>query len=124
MSEPLQTERRTCECESGACLLVLRGDIDYTSAPRLRVTLFEALDDVGAGPILVDLSEVATIDTAGMAVLVEGLVASEERGGHLLLCGAGEPVRKVFRLAGLQKALESCTSCREEAERRLAQRAR
>lgn len=122
MSEPLQIERAG-SCGSDACLLVLRGDIDYTCAPELRANLFEALDEVGAGPILVDLGEVRSIDTAGMAVLVEGLVTSEERGGKLLLCGAGESVRKVFRLAGLQKALESCASCREEAERRLAQRA-
>jgi anti-anti-sigma factor len=121
MTEPLQTERAG-SCESGACLIVLRGGIDYTSAPRLRADLFEAVEEVGEGPILVDLTAVRSIDTAGMAVLVEALVASEERGGRLLLCGAGEAVRKVFRLAGLQKALESCTSCREEAERRLAQR--
>jgi|GEM_PF-1060906 len=122
MTEPFHAERAG-SCESGACLLELSGGIDYTSAPELRALLFEAIDEVGAGPILVDLSAVHSIDTAGMAVLVEGLVASEERGGKLLLCGAGDPVRKVFRLAGLQKALESCHSCREEAERRLAQRA-
>jgi len=119
MTKPLQTEL-TGPCDSGVCILSLSGGIDYRSAPELRERVFAALDSAGDGSLLVDLADVRSIDTAGMAVLVEALVASRERGTQLFLCGAGEAVRKVFRLAGLQEALEHCTSCREEAERRLA----
>ncbi len=119
MTEPFQSELAG-PCDSGVCILSLVGGIDYRSAPELRERVFSALDATADGPLLVDLAEVRSIDTAGMAVLVEALVASRERGSQLFLCGAGEAVRKVFRLAGLQEALEHCTSCREEAERRLA----
>lgn len=118
MPDRLQIER-SASPESGVYVMGLEGEVDYRSAPELRDHLFHALDDAGDGGLLVDLEDVSVIDTAGMAVLVEGLMASRERGGELFLCGAGESVRKVFRLAGLQEALEQCTSCREEAERRL-----
>lgn len=119
MPETLQTEL-SGPCDAGVCVLSLSGGIDYRSAPELRERVFGALDRAGDGSLLVDLAELRSIDTAGMAVLVEALVASRDRRTKLFLCGAGEAVRKVFRLAGLQEVLEHCTSCREEAERRLA----
>lgn len=125
MAERFHTELIE-SCESGhgpgAEALILEGELDYRSAPALRKTLFEVLERTRDRPLLVDLEDLTSIDTAGMAVLVEVLAASRDRGRELFLCSAGEAVRKVFRLAGLQEALEHCASCREEAERQLAER--
>jgi anti-anti-sigma regulatory factor len=54
-----------------------------------------------------------------MAVLVEGLARSLERGGDLYLTAPRESVRRVFELAGLPEALDRCFSCIEEVGPRL-----
>jgi anti-anti-sigma regulatory factor len=49
-----------------------------------------------------------------MAVLVEGLARSLEKGGDLYLTAPRDSVRRVFELAGLPEALDRCFSCIEE----------
>ena len=58
-----------------------------------------------------ELQEVEHIDTAAMAVLVEGLVATHENGPAVFLVSPNESVRRVFELAGLEDALLRCYSC-------------
>lgn len=99
-------------------ILTLSGRISYHEASRLRSALFEAIDL--DRPVLVDLGRVETMDTAALAVLVEGLATTEQKGQELLLCTPSASVRRVFHLAGLDGALARCWGCVDLASKAVA----
>jgi len=94
--------------------LALSGRISYVEAPRLREILFEMIYEDGPSDLVVELGALETIDTAAVAVLVEGLVSARSLGQQLLLCEPGDSVRSIFQLAGLLEALNAC--CRNPGE--------
>jgi anti-sigma B factor antagonist len=79
--------------------LVVRGEIDIKTAPQLET----ALDDVpAAATVLVDMTEVAFIDSTGLRVLALARSRLEAGNGHLVVCASEEsPVLRTMRLAGL-----------------------
>ncbi|HVS65020.1 MAG TPA: STAS domain-containing protein [Thermoanaerobaculia bacterium] len=92
----------------------MRGAATYREAPALRERLFATIDQAGGAPTIAHLEDVERMDTAALAVLVEGLARSLEKGGDLYLTAPRESVRRVFELAGLPEALDRCFSCIEE----------
>lgn len=99
-------------------ILALSGEISYHEAPQLREALSDAIDR--GGPVLIDLGKVETMDTAALAVLVEGLVTTEAQGQELFLCTPSDSVRRIFHLAGLDGALARCWGCVDLASRAVA----
>ncbi len=98
----------------------LKGTAGYRQAAQLRRELFEAIDATGDKNLVVELDEVSRIDTAAMAVLVEGLVATHSRGPTMFLVCPNESVRRVFELAGLEDALLRCYSCWGDLDRAMS----
>lgn len=47
------------------------GEVDLTTAPQLREEILAAVSDTGKPGVIVDLSKVDFIDSAGLALLVE-----------------------------------------------------
>jgi anti-anti-sigma factor len=92
--------------------LRVRGNVRFDDAPRLREWLLGEVAHTPASVLVVSLGGVETMSSAGVAVLIEGLLASRDRGLRMLLCGPSDSVLQTFRLAGLSDALEVC--CREE----------
>lgn len=81
------------------------GDIGTHEAPALRTAIREALDKKPA-KIIVDLSGVPYMATAGLATLVEAMNLTRKAGSTLVLAGMHERVKAVFdisRLTGLFK---------------------
>lgn len=92
--------------------LHLTGRATYKEAPELRRRLFEAIaEEPNEGRLVVELADVETMDTAAMAVLVEGLMATRKEGPNIYFCTPSDSVRDVFRLAGLEQALSRCYGC-------------
>jgi stage II sporulation protein AA (anti-sigma F factor antagonist) len=79
------------------------GRIDSVAAPVLARHLSgtEASGQSSARALVVDLSAVEYISSAGLAVLLGEAKATAGRDGTLVLCGLGDGVREVFSLAGL-----------------------
>jgi anti-anti-sigma factor len=92
-------------------VLHLRGTASFREAPELRRRLFHALGEHRTDRLVVELAEVEKMDTAAMAVLVEGMISSREDGPELFFCTPSDSVRKVFRLSGLEEALSRCYGC-------------
>jgi anti-sigma B factor antagonist len=78
---------------SGAAVLHVSGELDLASAPRLA----EALTELSADPVVVDLTECTFLDSAGMAVLVASARA---------LSDSGRSLRVVAPDAGILRVLE------------------
>ena len=69
-----------CEDRGSECLVRLSGRISIDSSPALRVFLFRRLQSPSCQTLTLDMSQVAYIDTSGLAVLVETLRAARTRG--------------------------------------------
>lgn len=71
------------------------GEVDLTTAPLLREALLEAVGGPGIQGVIVDLSKVDFIDSAGLALLVEARKRLSPHGRTLsiLLTPARQPER-------------------------------
>ena len=77
--------------------------LDALSAPDFKARMSGAL--TGTAPkVVLDLSPVAFIDSAGLASILS-LVKGLPEGGDLRIAGARDAVRAVFRLTRLDKVL-------------------
>jgi len=77
--------------------------LDALSAPDFKARMSGAL--TGAAPkVVLDLSPVAFVDSAGLASILS-LVKGLPEGGELRIAGARDAVRAVFRLTRLDKVL-------------------
>jgi anti-sigma B factor antagonist len=78
----------------------VRGDVDLAAVPDLEEALEAAIRD-SSGAFVVDLTDVAFIDSSGLQMLLRAraLLGREDR-ALVLICPHG-PVRRVFELAGV-----------------------
>jgi anti-sigma B factor antagonist len=97
MSELLSITRSN---EDGSVVLALAGELDVISAPELAEQL-EALAADASPRVLLDLSGLSFVDSAGVSVLVKARHAAEESGRRLILRNATEQVHQVFSVLGL-----------------------
>jgi anti-sigma B factor antagonist len=96
-------------------VVVLQGEIDVHTAPRLRDALMPGID-AGAQAIVIDLSEVSFIDAAGLGVIV--LAARRLGPGAVALVLPHRGLVRIFRICGLDRLLEIYET-REQALRGL-----
>lgn len=96
-------------------VLRLRGRATYREAHELREKLFAAIAARPSGRLVLELSAVEVMDTAALAVLVEGILATRRKGTELFFCTPSESVREIFELTGLEEALTRCHGCLEDA---------
>ena len=102
--------------------LAVRGEVDLAAVPALEQAL-EAAIKATTGALVVDLSEVAFLDSSGLLVLLHGraLLARENR-ALAIVCPAG-PVRDLFDVAGVAELLILYAS-REDLEAAIGARRR
>ena len=80
-------------------VLAVTGRVDSTSAPVLQQHLISAVHAPQAR-VLVDLSGLDYISSAGFRVLLLSAKHSESAGGRLVLCGLSAKVRQLFDIGG------------------------
>jgi anti-sigma B factor antagonist len=85
---------------AGLHTLSLAGEVDLHHSTELRAAL-AALAEAKCPALLVDLSEVTYIDSAGLATLIEYVQRSAAFRGRLALGGVPARVRTIFDLARL-----------------------
>lgn len=102
-----------------ASSVAIRGRAVMEDAPELRRSLLERVGEANTPKVVLYLGDVDEMDTAGAAIVFEALKRGHELGQKVLICSASESVVRMFRLAGLEEALQYCTSCPEETHRRL-----
>ena len=86
-------------------VLSVYGEIDIGTAPVLRDALLPVLEQQ-TGPVVVDLSDVAFMDSTGVHVLVDALQRAELENRRLAVaCREGGHVHRLLGLVGLLDAL-------------------
>jgi anti-sigma B factor antagonist len=83
-------------------VVVVGGEIDVYTAPKLRELLVE-LETAGQHRLVLDLEQVEFLDSTGLGVLVGGLKRVRAHEGSLRLVCTQERILKVFRITGLTK---------------------
>jgi anti-anti-sigma factor len=89
--------------EEGCPVLTLRGDLDLASAAQLKHVLVQFSEP----SVIIDLSDLAFIDSAGLAALIS---AQSANGGGRRIVVRGplqRGVRRVFEVTGLLSMLDN-----------------
>jgi anti-anti-sigma factor len=84
--------------------VVVRGEVDMTTAPRLASTLDDAIGK-GARLIVVRLEHVTFIDSSGLGVLLKGADRIAAEGGQLFVEGASAVVERLLKVSGVIERL-------------------
>jgi anti-sigma B factor antagonist len=87
--------------EGDARILVITGEVDMDSSPRVRDEMHRALK--GTKMLKVHLRGVNYIDSSGIAVLIQGMKDAKKSGVAFALLNPSENVRSVIELALLQQ---------------------
>jgi anti-sigma B factor antagonist len=80
--------------------LLLNGRLDTITSPALDDKINEVIG--GAEKLIIDLSELEYISSAGLRVLLGTLQIMEGK-GEMVICNLTEPVREVFELTGFSR---------------------
>ncbi|GAB4475542.1 MAG: hypothetical protein Kow00124_16660 [Anaerolineae bacterium] len=103
----------TVEQQEGISVLCVSGSIDAASSGDLAAVLN---DETAAGRVrlVVDLSAVDYISSAGLRAVLAALKAARQAGGDLHIAGAQQDVKRVLELAGIT-GLIRCFETQAEA---------
>jgi anti-sigma B factor antagonist len=85
---------------AGTPVLSVKGEVDVYSAPALSDNLTQLLDE-GSATIVVDLTEVAFLDSTGLGALIAARTASDKAGGALAIVCTQDRILKLFTITGL-----------------------
>jgi anti-sigma B factor antagonist len=86
-------------------VLPLKGEIDLHVSPSVTASLNRMIEKKPER-LVVDLSEVTYIDSAGLAALIEGMQKVEGYGGKFRLAGLQETVRSIFEISRLDQVFQ------------------
>jgi anti-sigma B factor antagonist len=86
-------------------VLVLRGELDPHTAPRLRDKIEQALA-AGRVNVVLDLAGLSFIDSSGLRVIISAHKDTAERHGHLVLRSPSPTARRLLDITGLLDHIE------------------
>lgn len=79
------------------------GILNAESASRFQRQLVSAISDCCGGELVVDMSEVDSLDNAGLVSFMSALNAARSKSKRLSICSAPPSVRIVFELTQLDR---------------------
>lgn len=86
--------------DAGGVVLALAGELDVTTAPQLEQALGE-LDSEPYDRVILDLSELSFVDSAGVSVLIKAKKEAEANGRDVVLQRPTAQVHRVFAIVGM-----------------------
>jgi anti-sigma B factor antagonist len=102
------------EIQDGLYRIVLRGDLDVSTSPKLNA----ALSDVRVAQchtLIVDLSELAFMDSTGLSAVLVAEMHARTRGQRFAVVRGPRHVQELFRLTGVDHFLEVIDDAGEPA---------
>jgi anti-anti-sigma factor len=106
----------SAQAPAGIAVLVLEGEADMSAAPTFRDALDRGLAD-GARSLVIDLSEVAFMDSTMLREILRANVTMGELGGVVALAGVRAPVRRLLDLTRTAELFEIADSREGALER-------
>lgn len=87
-------------------VIQLQGSVHAANVTEFRQQLFGTMSNADQTALLVDLSRVEFIDSAGLMVLVSGLSLAQQLGKRLSLCSVNPTIQMIFELTQLDRVFE------------------
>jgi anti-sigma B factor antagonist len=84
------------------CVAELSGELDVSTSEHLRAQLLTLIED-GCRTLVIDMSDLALIDSTGLGVLVGVMKRVLQHGGQMVLQSPRPAARKVFDITGLDR---------------------
>ena len=119
VSTALSTEVRSLTFARSAAALVIRGRATLDEFTELRRSVLTVVAQTEVEVLVLSLGDVEAMDSAGAAILIEAIELSRKRKLKLLLCSPSPSVARMFRLAGIEDALDCCCNTPEETKVRV-----
>ncbi len=99
----------TVEGMDGGVRLMVEGDVDIATVPRVQAALEQALAS-GPGHVMIDLSAVEFVDSSGLRFLLRANQQAQRSGWSLTVGPPAESAMKAFELTGADKFLPFASS--------------
>jgi anti-sigma B factor antagonist len=115
MAPPSELQTHHRELENGVCVVSLKGEIDIASATTLRSALVR-LRQHGYRRFVLDISEVAHMDSTGLGVLL-GFYRSLDESSELAIAAAPQNVLALLNVTGLDSRFAMFASVDEALAR-------
>ena len=106
------------EFEKKGRLLIVKitGELDHHSAASLREETDREILGGSYNGLILDLSGLDMMDSSGIGIIMGRYRLMEASGGHLCVCGAKPPIKKIILLSGLGKLIGICEDIKSAAE--------
>ena len=89
----------------GVAVVELRGNLDTNTSPAAEAE-FNALVAEGAEKLLINMTSIDYVSSAGLRILLATAKRLKSAGGELRVCGLSETVREVFEISGFDLILK------------------
>lgn len=99
--------------ESDITIIDLTDEIDVSQAPRLRQVLMELFQNTDVKKLLINMTDVIYIDSAGLSVLIAAHRQISDREGTFGLSNLQQPVRQVCHITGIDKVIQIFPTVKE-----------
>jgi stage II sporulation protein AA (anti-sigma F factor antagonist) len=115
---PAPFEATAAQLDDGVRVIVVRGELDLSTATDLEGPLEEAISSQDDS-VLIDLTDCEFIDSTGIALIVRAWqqldrAADGDGSGRVVICSANDQVRRVLEITGLELSIP-IYSTRDEA---------
>lgn len=102
MAQPDGATIAAIEGDTGHQVVTVRGEVDAYSAPQLRACLLKMLES-GQETVVVDVKDMAFIDSDGLGVLVASIKRLRPQGRSLAIRRPSRQTAKLLEITGLRK---------------------
>jgi anti-sigma B factor antagonist len=90
------------EHAEGYSIIAVRGEMDLHTAPKLQYAIERSAGNQGVGAVVVDMAEVAFMDSTALSSLMRSKDALEQQGISLRLAAPSKAVERIFSVTGFQ----------------------
>ncbi|WP_077324392.1 STAS domain-containing protein [Virgibacillus siamensis] len=91
--------------------VLLTGEIDAYTAPRLKSTILPLTKESGQ-TVEVNMEDVNYMDSTGLGVFISALKSTKETDSHLKLVNLQSRVARLFKITGLDEIIDIDTAIR------------
>ena len=84
----------------------IAGELDHCSAQPIRRELDGLISDPGVKKLVMDLQDMAFMDSSGIGVILGRYRALSLRGGKVAVKNMNPQVKKVFLLSGMDQVIQ------------------
>lgn len=100
----------------GIWLICVEGQVDLYSAPELKMSVSEAIND-GADQLVFDMRETTFMDSTGLGVLVGAMKRLRPLDGSIAIVCPDSNLRRLFEISGLEHLFDFRDELPEAARR-------